>query len=255
MALFGAYLSARFLTLALTLLVFALSAAPALADHNHGGWDDEAAWDQDDGWDPSAGDAEEQLPAEETTAPLEVDPELAELPADLELEAEPWTPPVTSSPAPSAPSIPIPKAKVIPGKRAYVRRDGKAAIPRGAPKRVRQAIAAANKIIGKPYVWGGGHARLIDRGYDCSGAVGFSLIHAALQRAPMVSGQYASGWGRRGNGRWITVYANRGHVYMEIAGLRLDTSPVGDPTARRGTRWRPVIGRRGGFVAKHPAGL
>ena len=251
MALFGTLRHARFLTLMLALLAFALCAAPAVADHDHGNgngsWD-ESAWEDDDAWDPGAGDAEEELPAEES---LPADPGLA----DLELEAEPWTPPVSSSPAPSAPSIPVPTGKIVKGKRAYVRRDGKAAIPRSAPKRVRQAIAAANKIIGKPYVWGGGHARLIDRGYDCSGAVGFSLIHAALQRAPMVSGQYASGWGRRGNGRWITVYANKGHVYMEIAGLRLDTSPVGDPSGRRGTRWRPAIGRRRGFVAKHPVGL
>ena len=257
MVLSGTHPYARILTLVLALLVFVLAAAPASADHQHGGWDDPSAWEDEDGWDPSAGDAEQDVP-EQPALPVPsapVDQGLPELPADLELPAEPWTPPATAAPAPSAPSIPIPKAKIIPGKRAYVRRDGKAAIPRGAPKRVRAAIAAANKIIGKPYVWGGGHARLIDRGYDCSGAVGFSLIHAALQRAPMVSGQYASGWGRRGNGRWITVYANRGHVYMEIAGLRLHTSPVGDPTGRRGTRWRPAIGRRGGFSAKHPAGL
>jgi hypothetical protein len=149
----------------------------------------------------------------------------------------------------------VPKGKIIKGKRALVRADGKAAIPRGAPKRVRVAIAAANKIVGKPYKWGGGHAKLFDRGYDCSGTVGYSLIHAGLQRAPMVSGQYAARWGNGGAGRWITVYANKGHVYMEIAGLRLDTSPVGDPTGRRGVRWRPVIGRRGGFAARHPAGL
>ena len=254
MAFPGTHLHARVLTPALALLVFVLAAAPATADHQHGGWDDPAAWGDEESWDPSAGDAEEDLPAEEPQAAPAEDG-LAELPADLELPAEPWTPPVSAVPAPSAPSIPVPKGKIIPGKRAYVRRDGKAAIPRGAPKRVRVAIAAANRIIGTPYVWGGGHARLIDRGYDCSGAVGFSLIHAALQRAPMVSGQYASGWGRRGAGRWITVYANRGHVYMEIAGLRLDTSPVGDPGGRRGTRWRPAIGRRGGFTAKHPAGL
>ena len=253
MAFSGIHPYARILTLVLALLAFAGSASPAFADHQHGGSNDPSAWEDDESWDPSAGDAEEQLPVEQ--APEVVGQPVPELPADLELPAEPWTPPAAPAPAPTLPSIPIPKGKTVKGKRAYVRRDGKAAIPRGAPKRVRAAIAAANRIIGKPYLWGGGHARLIDRGYDCSGAVGFSLIHAALQRAPMVSGQYAAGWGRRGNGRWITVYANKGHVYMEIAGLRLDTSPVGDPTGRRGPRWRPIIGRRSGFVAKHPAGL
>jgi hypothetical protein len=234
----------RALTLLLALLALACAtAAPAAAQHGGGDWE-EQSW-EDEGWDPSAGQPEEAAPAD-PQAPIEPPP-------GIELPATPWEPAVAETP--QIPTLPVPKGKIIKGKRALVRADGKAAIPRGAPKRVRVAIAAANKIIGKPYVWGGGHARLIDRGYDCSGAVGFSLIHAALQRAPMVSGQYASGWGSRGAGRWITVYANKGHVYMEIAGLRLDTSPVGDPSGRRGTRWRPAIGQRRGFAARHPTGL
>ena len=70
----------------------------------------------------------------------------------------------------------------------------------------------------------------------------------------MVSGQYAR-WGAGGAGRWVSVYAHSKHAYMEVAGLRLDTSPVGDPTGRRGVRWRPAIGRRNGFHARHPVGL
>ena len=31
-------------------------------------------------------------------------------------------------------------------------------------------------------------------------------------------------WGEAGTGKWITVYANGGHAYVVIAGLRFDTS-------------------------------
>jgi hypothetical protein len=133
-----------------------------------------------------------------------------------------------------------------------LRTNGKAAIPRGAPRRVRAILAAGNQIAGKPYKWGGGHARLVDRGYDCSGAVGYALIRAGFQVAPMVSGQYAR-WGAAGAGRWVTVYANKGHVYMEVAGLRLDTSAAG--YGGEGVRWRPVTGKRRGFKVRHPVGL
>jgi cell wall-associated NlpC family hydrolase len=151
--------------------------------------------------------------------------------------------------------VPVPSARrTVPGRVARVRTDGRAAIPRSAPARVKQAIAAANQIVGRPYKWGGGHARLFDTGYDCSGAVGYALIRSGLLSGSMTSGMLAR-WAAAGDGRWISVYATRGHVYMEIAGLRLDTSSVGDPAGRSGVRWRPVIGRRAGFHARHVVGL
>jgi hypothetical protein len=42
---------------------------------------------------------------------------------------------------------------------------------------------------------------------------------------------------------------------MEVAGLRLDTSSVGDPTGKSGVRWRPPIGKRFGFAVRHVSGL
>jgi len=150
--------------------------------------------------------------------------------------------------------LPAVTSTFVAGKLARMRTDGKAAIPRGAPKRVRALIAQYNRIAGKRYKWGGGHARLVDSGYDCSGAVGYGLITGGLQRAPLVSGSFAR-WGAAGAGRWVTVYAHRSHVYVEVAGLRLDTSPVGDQGGSRGVRWRPVIGQRRGFEARHPVGL
>ncbi len=131
---------------------------------------------------------------------------------------------------------------------------GRARAPHGAPAEVKQAIAAANRIVGKPYKYGGGHARIVDSGYDCSGTVSFALNGAGLLKTPLDSGSFMS-WGERGKGRWITVYTNPGHAYTVIAGLRLDTSAAGDPSGRKGPRWRPALRSSRGFVARHPEGF
>jgi cell wall-associated NlpC family hydrolase len=176
------------------------------------------------------------------------------------------TPPVVTPPVPSVPFEhgpeppraplypPLVTTGTVPGRVAQMRTNGKAAIPRGAPLRVRAIIAAANRIIGKRYKWGGGHARLMDSGYDCSGTVSYALIRSGELSSPLVSGSFAR-WGSRGAGSYVTIYANRGHVYMEVAGLRLDTSAVGDPGGRSGVRWRPAIGRRDRFAVRHVPGL
>jgi hypothetical protein len=131
---------------------------------------------------------------------------------------------------------------------------GRAVAPAGAPEEVRDAIAAANHIRGRPYVWGGGHRAWASRGYDCSGAVGFSLHAAGLLDHTMVSGELAW-WGEGGTGRWITVYANDHHVYMVVAGLRFDTRDP--PPGVTGPRWHPDMPRdpTRKFTARHPTGL
>ena len=143
---------------------------------------------------------------------------------------------------------------VVPGTVARLRTDGRAAIPRGAPRRVRRLIAQYNAIVGKRYRWGGGHRLVDDRAYDCSGAVGYGFIKIGMLETTMVSGSFAR-WETSGPGRWVTVYANRSHVYAEVAGLRLDTSPYGDPAGASGVHWRPLVGVRRGFKVRHPAGL
>jgi hypothetical protein len=127
---------------------------------------------------------------------------------------------------------------------------GRAAAPLDAPAAVRKVIAAANKIRTKPYIWGGGHGRWWDRGYDCSGAVSFALHAGGFLPMPLTSGSMET-WGKPGRGRWITVYANAGHAFAVIAGLRWDT--VGD-TSGTGPRWHPELVSASGFVARHPAG-
>jgi hypothetical protein len=123
--------------------------------------------------------------------------------------------------------------------------------PKSAPARVKQVIAAANKIRSKPYVWGGGHARWWDRGYDCSGAVSFALHGGRFLESPLPSGPMMK-WGEEGEGRWITVYANGGHAYAVIAGFRWDTS--GDAGGETGPRWHADLRDNAGFTARHPAG-
>jgi len=132
--------------------------------------------------------------------------------------------------------------------------NGLAAAPAGAPPQVHAAIDAANRIIGRPYKYGGGHGKVEDTGYDCSGTVSYALIGAKLLKTPLDSSSFMR-WGARGPGQWITVYTNPGHAFAVIAGLRLDTSAAGDPSGLRGPRWRPTLRSTRGFTARHPVGF
>jgi cell wall-associated NlpC family hydrolase len=148
------------------------------------------------------------------------------------------------APDPNAPA-PAPIAH------ASLASDGRTALaPAGAPPQVVAAIAAANRINRKPYRYGGGHARFRDSGYDCSGTVSYVLHAAGYLRRPRASGDLMR-FGRRGRGQWITVYANGGHAYMVVAGLRFDTSGPGPS----GPRWRAQQRSSRGYVARHPAGI
>jgi hypothetical protein len=134
--------------------------------------------------------------------------------------------------------------------------DGSATAPAGAPRPVRKAINAANRIRTRPYIWGGGHRSFKSKGYDCSGAVSYVLHAAGLLKRPMVSGALGSRWGVPGTGSWITVYGNPSHVYMVVAGLRFDTSSGGDSLSQgSGPRWRTTARTSGGYSARFAPGL
>jgi hypothetical protein len=148
-----------------------------------------------------------------------------------------------------------PERPTVPGTVAVRLANGYAAAPADAPLQVQQAIWAANEIIGKPYKYGGGHARIADTGYDCSGTVSYALHGAGLLETPLPSGDFMR-WGDRGKGSWITVYANRGHAFVVIAGLRLDTSAAGERrSSGKGPRWRTTPRGGRGFRSTHPAGF
>jgi cell wall-associated NlpC family hydrolase len=136
------------------------------------------------------------------------------------------------------------------GGQAVLQPDGTASPPIEAPGPVEEVIHAGNLISNSPYVWGGGHGRWLDSGYDCSGSVSFALFAGGLLRGPLTSGGFMH-WGEPGRGRWITIYTNPGHVYMVVAGLRFDTSG----RSRLGSRWQASMRAPGGYVARHPAGL
>ncbi|MBS1862728.1 MAG: hypothetical protein JSS68_13565 [Actinobacteria bacterium] len=164
---------------------------------------------------------EAEIP-ESTEAPVETEP------GEIEGESE---------------TGPVERARLV-GTRAIA--------PAGAPAMVKRVIAAANHIRTTPYIWGGGHRRWQDTGYDCSGAVSYALHGGRMLTSPLTSGSFEM-FGEAGPGRWISIYANPSHAYMVVAGLRFDTA--GD-TSGSGPRWHPTVAAAatGRYVVRHPVG-
>jgi hypothetical protein len=172
---------------------------------------------------------------------------IAASPAAGQTDSTTTTTTTTGEPGAPVGSTPANTATILPG--------GKASIPAGAPYSVMRAIQAANRIHRKTYIWGGGHRSFRAKGYDCSGAVSYVLHAAGLLSSPLVSGQLAF-WGTPGLGTWITVFANKVHTYMYVAGLRFDTSPRGEWIDQgRGPRWRYTLRTGSGFAIRHYPGL
>jgi len=142
---------------------------------------------------------------------------------------------------------------LVPGSLArYV--NGLAAAPMSAPAAVQEIIWAGNQIIGLPYIYGGGHASFTSPGYDCSGTVSFALHGAGLLATPEDSSELMA-FSSEGIGRWVTIFSNPGHAYMDVAGLRLDTSAADDPSNQQGPRWRPLRPANVGYTDRHPLEL
>jgi peptidoglycan hydrolase-like protein with peptidoglycan-binding domain len=154
---------------------------------------------------------------------------------------------MAANPAPAATTTPV---ALAPGAKAKIASNGLAVAPASAPAVVKAIINAGNQIATKPYVYGGGHARWIDTGYDCSGSVSYALHGAGLLAQAMPSGSFES-WGDPGPGQWVTIYAKASHMYMVVAGIRFDTS--GRSIA--GTRWQAAMRDSSGYVVRHPPGL
>jgi cell wall-associated NlpC family hydrolase len=202
----------------------------------------------------AAGESEAAAPAARIApvpSPLAVPPVLERAAQRLEAKAAPAPVPVEQQRDPAPIELPAPskgpdEALVT----ADVLENGIALPPLDAPVEVRQIIEAGNAIARTPYKWGGGHGRWQDTGYDCSGSVSFALASAGLLSGPLASGPLMS-WGEPGEGRWITVWTNPGHVFLEVAGVRFDTSGA----RVTGSRWQAAMRSTAGFVARHPAGL
>jgi hypothetical protein len=131
--------------------------------------------------------------------------------------------------------------------------NGLAIPPINAPPAVQAIIEAGNEIAHLPYRYGGGHTTYEDTAYDCSGSISFVFAAAGLLNSTVVSGQLMN-WGASGPGKWITVFANAGHTFMYVAGLRFDTVAL----AETGSRWsnrpadEPDLKT---FSVRHPIGL
>ena len=148
------------------------------------------------------------------------------------------------------PTVATQPTKLAPGDHATIDSNGLAMAPASAPQAIKDIIAAGNRIAHKPYRYGGGHGRWNDSGYDCSGSVSYALHGAGLLNTQLTSGDFER-WGQAGAGQWVTIYANGGHVFMYVAGLRFDTSGLSSD----GTRWHDSTRSSSGYVVRHPNGL
>jgi peptidoglycan hydrolase-like protein with peptidoglycan-binding domain len=146
-----------------------------------------------------------------------------------------------------------------PTSKVRINPDGTATAPADAPPVVQQMVAAANRIIDKPYRVGGGHGTWNDSAYDCSGAVSYVLHAAGLLGSPDDSSGLES-YGSPGPGQWVTIYADAGHAFIVIAGRAFDTADFGGPNipAGSGPRWRsnPTgnLADGGSYYVRHPLG-
>jgi cell wall-associated NlpC family hydrolase len=134
--------------------------------------------------------------------------------------------------------------------KATIGPDGLAIAPASAPEAVKAIIAAGNEIHAMPYKYGGGHGKWNDSGYDCSGSMSYAFHGAGLLDQALDSTGFMS-WGEAGKGQWVTTYANSGHSYMIVAGLRFDTSG----RAEDGSRWHTDMRSASGYTVRHPEGL
>jgi len=134
---------------------------------------------------------------------------------------------------------------------ASVGGNGTIPIPTNVPEVVQRVIAGGNAIADFPYIWGGGHGSFVANGYDCSGSVSYALAAGGLLGAPLVSGDLAS-WGEPGPGRWITIYANAGHTFMNVDGVWFDTAGRSGPYA---SRWLVSTPPLAGYAVRHPPGM
>jgi hypothetical protein len=171
---------------------------------------------------------------------------------------------------------------LVPGMKARILPSGDAAAPADAPAVVQQMIAAGNRIDRFPYSYGGAHgdpAQTMSQsgpnpaavpgaeenggpGYDCSSATSYVLWGGGLGQSLLGGGVDDStaleGVGDPGPGKWVTIYANAGHAYIEVAGIYFDTAAgLGNPPnpPSTGPRWSTVGTGPAGFVERHPPGL
>ena len=148
------------------------------------------------------------------------------------------------------PAEEAPDPLAAPTETATIGPDGLAVAPASAPQQVKDIIAAGNEIHDTPYKYGGGHGKWKDTGFDCSGSMSYAFHGAGMLDTALDSTGFMS-WGEPGKGQWVTTYANAGHSYMVVAGLRFDTSGRADA----GSRWHEDMRSAKDYTVRHPEGL
>lgn len=111
--------------------------------------------------------------------------------------------------------------------------------------------AVAQSKTRQPYRWGGGHGSkpaAIGTPVDCSG-----YVSQILGVSPRVSGQFAK-FGDAGPGKRVTIYANSGHVLIQIGGRWFATSRS-NPGGGAGEIARPSDSYLARFTPRHPRGM
>jgi len=161
--------------------------------------------------------------------------------------------------------------RFIAGERAELAPDDGhlALIPAGLPAAVQAMVVAGNELQDLPYGPGGHPDPRGAREEDCSSTVNYVLYRSGVRpiaeivRDNPLAQDYVN-WGAPGPGRWVTIYATASptpHVFIVIAGLRLDTShngtDVGPNRDEDGPRWRILehIPTWAHWSVRHPPGL
>ncbi len=161
--------------------------------------------------------------------------------------------------------------RFVAGERALLEPgDGHVAlIPAGVPATVQAMVVAGNELQDLPYGPGGHPDPAGASEEDCSSTVNYVLYRSGVRPLAEIIkdnplAQNYVGWGAPGPGRWVTIYATdvpTPHVFIVIAGLRLDTShdgtDVGPNRAENGPRWRVLsyIPTWAHWSVRHPPGL
>lgn len=194
-------------------------------------------------------------------------------PPALALSAEPAVaqvaPPPAATPAPvlaSPPPAPAIPASPLPPPA------GPAPVPASgsAQQKLAAMMSMARSLVGKPYIWGGGHAGFVGNetalpGFDCSGFVSAVLHAGGYLSAPQTTATLISQPGiAAGPGHYVTIwdrpFGSQGHVIININGNWFECggnsafNPAGGvaPMTPQGAAGE-LAG--GGFQAYHPVGL
>jgi hypothetical protein len=154
---------------------------------------------------------------------------------------------------------------LTPGTQTKILGSGLAAAGQQAPQAVKNMVAAGNHLFSASYLYGGAHGTSLNTlqpAYDCSSAVSYVLHGGGVLGTSSLDSTELESYGQPGPGRYVSIYANAGHTFMYVAGLRMDTVfdaayDSGPNSGKPGPRWRvsPTVPGWASWTVRHPSGL